>query len=274
MFSRIRRRITYANVAMTLALVFAMSGGAYAASKYLITSTKQISPKVLKALKGKTGTNGTNGINGMNGAAGAQGPQGAKGDTGGAGSPGAKGDTGGAGSPGTPGKSVVSAEFSGAHAGCSEERGGSEFEVASSGVKHYACNGSPWTAGGTLPIGQSETGTWADIGDKEEGKVFGVSISFPIQLKTALIGAVFQEESEWKSSSSTHCRGTEGAPTAEAGYLCVYMEGEYVSDEIEAGVEPQTVGLVGAIMAVKAKLRPAPAFDETFATGTWAVKAA
>src|SRR5450759_4018195 len=152
MFSRIRRRITYTNVAMTLALVFAMSGGAYAASKYLITSTKQISPKVLKALKGKTGTNGTNGINGVNGAAGAQGPQGAKGDTGGAGSPGANGN------------SVVSAEFSGAHAGCSEERGGSEFEVASSGVKTYACNGSPWTAGGTLPSGRSETGTWADIG--------------------------------------------------------------------------------------------------------------
>ena len=44
-----RGRLSYANVAMTLALVFAMSGGAYAASKYVITSTKQISPKVLKA---------------------------------------------------------------------------------------------------------------------------------------------------------------------------------------------------------------------------------
>ncbi len=32
MFSRIRKRITYANLAMTLALVFAMTGGAYAAS--------------------------------------------------------------------------------------------------------------------------------------------------------------------------------------------------------------------------------------------------
>jgi hypothetical protein len=34
-----------------LALVFAMSGGAYAASRYVITSTKQISLEVLESLK-------------------------------------------------------------------------------------------------------------------------------------------------------------------------------------------------------------------------------
>src|SRR5580693_7891888 len=48
MFSRIRKRLSYTNIVMTLALFFAISGGAYAASKVLITSTKQISPKVLK----------------------------------------------------------------------------------------------------------------------------------------------------------------------------------------------------------------------------------
>lgn len=46
-FVRMRGRLTYANVVASLALVFAMSGGVYAASKYVITSTKQISPKVL-----------------------------------------------------------------------------------------------------------------------------------------------------------------------------------------------------------------------------------
>ncbi len=103
MFSAIRRRFTYANVAMTLALVFAMTGGAYAAKHYLITSTKQISPKVLSALKGKAGPAGKNGTNGANGApgekgpAGSQGPQGPKGETG---SQGPKGDTGATGQTG------------------------------------------------------------------------------------------------------------------------------------------------------------------------------
>ena len=50
MFSRIRRRATYANVVATLALVFAMSGGALAAARYIITSTKQIKPSVLTAI--------------------------------------------------------------------------------------------------------------------------------------------------------------------------------------------------------------------------------
>jgi hypothetical protein len=45
-----RRHLTYANVAATLALVFSMSGGALAAKHYLIDSTKQINPKVLKSL--------------------------------------------------------------------------------------------------------------------------------------------------------------------------------------------------------------------------------
>ncbi len=48
-----RGRLSYANVVVTLALVFAMSGGAYAAGWYVITSTKQISPNVLEVLKGQ-----------------------------------------------------------------------------------------------------------------------------------------------------------------------------------------------------------------------------
>ncbi len=36
-----RRRLSYANVTATLALVFAMSGGAMAANHYLITSTSR-----------------------------------------------------------------------------------------------------------------------------------------------------------------------------------------------------------------------------------------
>jgi hypothetical protein len=80
-----RRRITYANVVATLALVFAMSGGALAANHYLIESTKQIKPSVLKKLKGARGAKGATGTIGPAGAAGAagkEGPQGKEGKTG------------------------------------------------------------------------------------------------------------------------------------------------------------------------------------------------
>lgn len=66
-----------AMIVALLALTLAMGGGAALAAKhYLITSTSQISPKVLTKLKG------TQGAQGKQGAQGAQGPQGAKGDAG------------------------------------------------------------------------------------------------------------------------------------------------------------------------------------------------
>jgi collagen triple helix repeat protein len=96
--NRIRRHLSYANVAATLALLFAMSGGALAANHYLLSSTKQISPKLLKQLRGKPGP------------AGAQGPQGPQGNAGTAGTAGKEGkegkegQEGKAGPLGTPGK--------------------------------------------------------------------------------------------------------------------------------------------------------------------------
>jgi hypothetical protein len=58
MLSRLRGQINASTVVATLALVFAMSGGAYAASQYLITSIKQIKPSVRAQLKGKTWIDG------------------------------------------------------------------------------------------------------------------------------------------------------------------------------------------------------------------------
>jgi hypothetical protein len=77
-----RPRLTYANVVATLALVFAMSGGALAAKHYLLTSTKQIKPSVIKQLRGGTGPRGATGTSGAIGATGATGPQGATGPSG------------------------------------------------------------------------------------------------------------------------------------------------------------------------------------------------
>ncbi len=77
-----RRHLSYANVVATLALVFAMSGGALAAKHYLIDSTKQISPKVLKKLRGNTGPRGARGATGASGAPGKEGPPGKQGNEG------------------------------------------------------------------------------------------------------------------------------------------------------------------------------------------------
>jgi Collagen triple helix repeat (20 copies) len=84
----LRHRLTYANVTATLALVLAMSGGALAAGHYLINSTRQINPKVLRKLHGARGRRG------LAGQIGPVGPQGVKGETG------AKGKTGPEGPPG------------------------------------------------------------------------------------------------------------------------------------------------------------------------------
>ena len=132
-----RKRLSYANVTATLALVFAMSGGAMAANSYLINSTKQINPKVLKKLTGKPGKNGiagANGATGTAGATGATGPQGAKGETG------TKGETGPKGETGEPGPLLTTLPS-----------GKTETGVWSGGFT-AATAGDSYQAGGSFPI--------------------------------------------------------------------------------------------------------------------------
>lgn len=193
MFSRIGKHFTYANVTATFALVLAMSGGAYAASKILITSTKQISPKVVKSLKGAAGSKGATGSQGSPGAAGPAGPQGPQG------APGTNGSEGPEGKTGAPGK-----------------------------------DGSPWTVGGTLPVGSSETGQWS-IGQsgKENEFVYVGGISFLIPLAAAPGDThshiVLFEEGEGEANEKLPeeggkklCSGNFEKPRAASGNLCVF----------------------------------------------------
>jgi hypothetical protein len=235
MFSRIRGRLTWANVAMTLALVFAMSGGAFAAGKFLITSTKQIKPSVLAQLKGKAGPAGAPGVQGLAGPAGPQGPVGKDG------APGANGKDG---APGANGQSLVSAVLNAGEEGCAE--GGSKFTV---GVKTTtACNGEkgepgpqgpPGTTGftKTLPSGETETGTWAVSNTSATKEFLSVApISFPIPLKAPIANLEVVERCELLANKSTQlaecetrvklaqkfCPGTAAEPKANPGYLCIY----------------------------------------------------
>jgi hypothetical protein len=210
MFSRIRKRLTYANVAMTLALVFAMTGGAYAAKKYLITSTKQISPKVLKQLQGKAGPAGVNGANGVNGKDGAQGLPG----------------TGSPGPEGKAGTSVTSAGVPTSSTTCSKQGG---VELTSSSGKTTICNGTTGFTK-TLPSGETEKGNWS-VSSTAEASAFAAStVSFSIPL--AEVPAVHWIKANGKEATasgeqvSTVCKGSVTNPTAPKGSLCVYTGNE------------------------------------------------
>jgi hypothetical protein len=82
MLEALRKRITPATLIAVLALVLAMTGGALAAKKYVITSTKQISPSVLKKLTGSPGPQGASGAKGDPGPAGRDGTNGTNGTNG------------------------------------------------------------------------------------------------------------------------------------------------------------------------------------------------
>ena len=291
MFSRIRKHFTYANVTVTLALMLAMSGGAYAASKYVITSTKQISPKVLKALKGKAGAPG---------AAGAQGPAGATGKEGPLGKEGSVGKEGPAGGPGTNGKSVIAEEEKTKTVNCGG-LGGSSFHEEGSTTKHYACNGkegSPWTANGTLPGGATETGVFSANNKAELIHALGVkflpvSLSFTIPLKETLASSGNAEENRihiiksgekgegkfeagvaGKDGQATGCPTTSEAtkPEAERGNLCIFLavvENLALSSSavsLPTAAEPGA-GTTGAIFL----LSPTEETEPIDVWGAWAV---
>jgi Collagen triple helix repeat (20 copies) len=242
--SSFRKHFGIPGVIAVFALVFAMAGGAWAAKKYVITSTNQIKPSVLKSLQGKAGPQGPAG---SNGSAGAKGDAGPKGDNG------AKGDTGTAGSAGTPGtagKSIVTGTIA---AGPECEKGGVSVEVEGSGVKKPVCNGkegSPWTAGGVLPPEKTETGTWGVSRATAGTATTPIGFTLPLEQEPEMVfvqltfGATAEElsteeaELVFEDAAEHGCPGIlNGVPQAEPGKLCVY--GNYML-QIQSGGTPLT----------------------------------
>jgi hypothetical protein len=223
MFSRIGRHLKFANVVMTLALVFAMTGGAYAAGKYLITSSKQIKPSVLAQLKGRAGANGAPGAQGPAGPAGPTGKEGSAGKEGPAGKEGEKGAAGG------PGESVTTKKVDTTSSNC-KKLGGSEFKVGGA-TATYACNGENGQTGftETLPSGKTLTGEWSVSGYAEVGAKEGFpsiligSVSFDIPLAQAPVPHYIKAG----ASPPAGCGGGSVAhPEAEPGNLCVFVDQE------------------------------------------------
>jgi hypothetical protein len=248
MLSRIGSRVTYANITATLALVFGTSGGALAATHYLLNSTKQINPKVLKALKGQAGAAGPKGVGGM---LGAQGPEGK------------------AGVNGTNGVGVTSREFEGAAGNCTV--GGSEF-MAANGTT-FACNGrngkepkeppreESWPS--TLPSGKTETGTWGFVSDAEG--LTRVPLSFPVPTDEPLEPTLGKGPVELLEPLATDpdCPGSVDKPKAEPGFICVY------SEELEDPLSGQGPVRTSGVVLIFKSNSTAPKIDE----GTWAMTA-
>ena len=253
MLSPLRNRFGIPGVISVIALVFAMLGGAYAANN----SGGGKATASAKAKKGPRGPKGATGPAGPTGPAGANGKDGANGKEGPQGPAGPQGPPGTAGPAGSAGKSVTSTPIPAepTETLCNGY-GGAEYLVEDALEGTVVCNGeegSPWTDGGTLPPGATETGFYYGEGgahaitteykfineaEEEETKKevvhvgsdnLYVPISFPIPLaKNVLEGHVFHglgtQQEGTETEFTKHCPGISyRAPVVlNPGDLCIF----------------------------------------------------
>lgn len=205
MFSLLRNRLGIPGVIAIIALVFAAIGGAWAATDQGgATASAQKQPKHTKSPRGPRGKRGPQGP------AGPAGPKGDAGANGEAGAQGAKGDAGATGATGATGAAGA--------------KGATGATGAAGAAGAAGPEGSPWTAGGTLPAGKTETGAWVIPSSTGPGAA-QFSISFPIPLTERLspLSAegqiIFLLPGEDETAT---CPGTVENPRALPGHLCIY----------------------------------------------------
>jgi collagen triple helix repeat protein len=268
MFSTLRTRFGIPGVISVIALVFAMFGGAYAASNSSGGGKATASAKAKKGPRGPKGATGPAGAQGPAGPAGPQGP---------------KGDAGAAGTAGSNGMSATTESFSGsAHAPCTA--GGVVIKSASPEVP--VCNGKNGTTGftETLPSGKTETGIWSFGEVLVSGGVplvVRVPISFAIPLAAELDSehvhyinlAGEENKGGGNIGPSTTCLGNAANPSAEPGNLCIYTGDLHGAEPRNGFIKKAIAGVEsGASTAGAVFYLPEPT-QEAIGKGTWAVTA-
>jgi Collagen triple helix repeat (20 copies) len=223
MFSLLRNRFGIPGVIAVIALVFAMLGGAYAATDKGGSGNATASAKGKRGPRGKPGKTGPQGPAGPVGPAGPAGPAGAagpKGNAGPQGSAGLKGPTGATGLTGTPG---------------SKGPTGPAGPTGSTGPTGE--EGSPWVAG-TAPAGTTLKGTWSipQYTAAAAGEVIVTPISTGVPVNTSA-GPYFAwavqkgvtlpgETEEQREEKEELCPGsaTNPVPPPVVLSVCIYIQ--------------------------------------------------
>lgn len=242
MFSTLKNRFGIPGVISVVALVFAMFGGAYAATDKG-GSGAAVASKTVKGKQGKPGKRGP------------AGPQGAQGP---AGAPGKDGINGANGAKGADGAGATTAVFAGALHGCAQ--GG--IEVKSASATTFVCNGKDG-APGSLPEkilkGETVKGTWsATVGSLESATV---AVSFPFPAAATPTPRYIKEGKEGEEFAED-CPGTAIEPEAKEGVLCYYTS--FVGGNLGTAALLPTAPYGGQILFTTGT-------PGTVATGTWAV---
>jgi len=206
---RLRPHLTYSTVVSTLALFFAVGGGAYAAASIsggVVNGCYQKQTGVLSVITGKQkckktevalswdqkGVAGDPGANGINGGTGATGATGAIGNVGNTGNTGATGNTGGVGATGSTGT------------------------TGSTGA-----TGANFTDATTLISGQTETGVYGGSGSGTSNYMLD-SVNFRIPLASAITHSANNLPGDFTANCP-------GLGEAAAGYLCLYESSDSVN---------------------------------------------
>jgi Collagen triple helix repeat (20 copies) len=256
---RFRFRPTYSNVVATLALFFALAGGAWAATqlpKESVGSTQlakgAVTPAKLSAQakegftgpagpQGALGPRGNEGQRGENGAAGATGPQGIRGATGATGATGSRGELG--------------------EAGLRGERG----PIGDTGLEGpRGLEGRPGLEG--KQGAEGETGpsdAYVAISDDDPLEVVhelqGVPLELALPAGEYVIQAVLTVQAEAKAGATADCSFMEGAPGITLG----------PSNNFSASVRAGAIAsLVGTTTAVATEDSEVDVFCEAAGAGT------